>query len=63
MDRNLLKRRLRDIGRRAILPELARRDLVVDVLVRTRREAYGATYETLATEVREAVEALCSEES
>jgi len=61
--RNLLKRRIREIGRRATLPELTRRGLAVDVLVRVRREAYRADFATLAQEVSEAVEELCSDGS
>ena len=63
VDRNLLKRRLREIGRREILPRLdaaGRRD---DVLIRARGRAYGVGFESLAQEVREAVEGLCSDES
>lgn len=64
VERNLLKRRLREIGRRSVLPELERRGRSVDVLVRARREAYRAGFETLAEEVRQAVEeALWSDES
>lgn len=63
MDRNLLKRRIREIGRREVLPELSGRGHAVDVLVRARGEAYKADFETLAAEIREAVEALCSEAS
>ena len=63
VDRNRLKRRLREIGRRSVLPALAGNERTVDVLVRVRREAYGASFEELAREVGEAVEALWSEAS
>lgn len=61
--RNLVKRRLREVGRRIILPWLDGRGLRVDVLVRARRSAYDASFATLAAEVTNAVEGLWSEES
>jgi len=63
VDRNRLKRRLREIGRRSVLPELNGRGEAVDVLVRARRDAYGAGFAALARELTEAVEALCSDAS
>ena len=63
VERNTLKRRLREIGRRSILPALAGRGLAVDVLVRTRGEAYSATFAALEEELSKAVEALCSDAS
>lgn len=63
VDRNRLKRRLREIGRRRVLPLLADRGGVVDVLVRARRDAYRATFDELLRDVREAVEVLWSDES
>jgi ribonuclease P protein component len=61
--RNRVKRRLREIGRRRVLPWLADRGLARDVLVRARWKAYEAGFDELAREVEEAVEALCSPES
>lgn len=61
--RNRVKRRLREIGRRRVLPRLARRELHRDVLVRARWKAYEASFEELRREVEEAVEELCSPES
>lgn len=63
VDRNLLKRRLREIGRRETLPALEVRGARKDVLIRARPPAYAAEFDTLAREVREAVEELCSDES
>ena len=63
VDRNLLKRRLREIGRRQILPDLDSKGRRADVLIRARWRAYGVDFESLAREVREAVEGLCSDES
>jgi len=42
VERNLLKRRLREIARRDLLPALERRQLNIDIIVRAKREAYEA---------------------
>jgi ribonuclease P protein component len=63
VDRNLLKRRLREIGRRRVLPALDACGKPTDVLVRARSRAYGAEFETLARELCEAVEGMCSDGS
>ena len=63
VERNRLKRRIREIGRRTILPEAARRGQAVDVLVRARPEAYLAAFGALEEGIREAVEALWSDAS
>jgi len=47
VDRNLLRRRLREILRRDWLPEVAGRQEAVDVLVRARADAYGLSFEAL----------------
>ncbi|NJD17695.1 MAG: ribonuclease P protein component [Gemmatimonadetes bacterium] len=60
VERNGLKRRIREIGRRAVLPEAARRGLAVDVLVRARSDAYEAGFGVLGSEIRESLEALWS---
>jgi ribonuclease P protein component len=60
VDRNLLKRRLREIARRPLLPGLDAAGRHVDVLIRARGRAYGADFETLAREAGSAVEGLCS---
>jgi ribonuclease P protein component len=62
VDRNLLKRRLREIGRRDLLPALDASGRPLDVLIRARGQAYRIGYSQLALEVREAVEGLCSDE-
>jgi ribonuclease P protein component len=49
--RNLLKRRLREILRREVLPRLDGAGMWVDVLVRARREAYGAPFVELKSEL------------
>lgn len=58
VERNLLKRRLREIARRRLLPELERRGVAVDVLVRVRRGAYDAGFEELSAELEHAREEL-----
>ena len=60
VDRNLLKRRLREIGRRQVLPGLQAAGKQVDILIRARAGAYGADFDTLSREAGEAVEGLCS---
>ena len=61
VDRNVVKRRLREIGRREILPGLDAAGRPSDVLIRARWKAYEATYEELSYSVREAVTELCSD--
>ncbi len=56
--RNRLKRRLREIGRLEVLPRMWGRGSGVDVLVRARRRAYGATYRQLADAWTRALELL-----
>jgi ribonuclease P protein component len=60
VQRNLVKRRLREIGRTEILPRLAECGRPLDVMVRTRVEAYDASFDALRAELREVVEGLCS---
>jgi ribonuclease P protein component len=58
--RNLLKRRLRDIGRRKVLVRLRGAGRGIDVLVRARRSAYRASYRQLEGEWMSVVEGVCS---
>jgi ribonuclease P protein component len=60
VERNLVKRRLREIGRRSALPQLDEAGVHLDLLLRARRSAYGVSYETLEVEVKSVVEELCS---
>lgn len=53
VERNRLKRRLREILRTELLPRLDRVEPPVDVLVRARREAYEASYGGLRDELIE----------
>jgi ribonuclease P protein component len=54
VERNKLKRRLRELVRMRMLPVLA----PMDLLVRARREAYGATFEMLRDDISDAAERL-----
>ena len=56
VERNKLKRRLREVLRLEVLPRLRDRNLAVDVLVRARREAYNATYAQLQQELIDLLE-------
>jgi len=55
-----LKRRLREIGRREILPRLEAEGLTLDLLIRARAEAYTAGYRELRDELAEVIEEICS---
>ena len=63
VDRNLVKRRLREIGRRMALPRFEQAGLSLDVLFRARRSAYAADFGALEGEVTTVVEGLCSRSS
>lgn len=60
--RNLIKRRLRELSRREVLPRLRQSSLSLDLLIRVRREAYDATYRELRMELLKVTEELCSGE-
>jgi ribonuclease P protein component len=60
VDRNRVKRRLREIGRLEVLPRLRNENLSLDLLVRARREAYEASFRQLREELLEVTEELCS---
>ena len=49
--RNRVKRRLRELLRTALLPQLATRADAVDLVVRASPEAYSATFTALAGDV------------
>jgi ribonuclease P protein component len=63
VQRNRLKRRLREIVRIEILPGLAAHGVCVDILVRARAEAYEASFTTLRDELLSLREWLCSQRS
>jgi ribonuclease P protein component len=63
VERNLLRRRLREIGRRELLPELRRRGCNADLLVRTRPHAYQVPFPELRAELIHLTERLCPDAS
>jgi ribonuclease P protein component len=60
VQRNRLKRRLREIGRFVVLPRLNSEACFVDVLIRARPEAFIASFEQLREELEEVHEWICS---
>ncbi|CAN5806750.1 MAG: ribonuclease P protein component [Gemmatimonadetes bacterium] len=58
--RNLLKRRLREIGRTLVLPALREAAAPLDVLIRARPEAYSASFEALRDGLARMTEEICS---
>lgn len=63
VDRNLLRRRLRELGRRYVLPRLRDAGRPLDILVRARPDAYAAAYAELRSELTSLTERLCSDVS
>ena len=63
VDRNRLKRRLRELGRRRLLPALAEAGISADILIRARPDAYDATFEELRRQVLELAHTLCRDAS
>jgi len=60
VDRNRLKRRLREVGRTAVLPRLRTEGLELDLLVRVRPGAYRAGFGRLKEELTGVTEEVCS---
>jgi len=60
VDRNRLKRRLREVGRTEVLPRLNEAGASMDILFRARREAYDARYAELAAQMAEVTVSVCS---
>ena len=60
VERNRLKRRLREIGRTVVLPALRNSGAALDVLLRARPEAYAAPYDELRHDLQALTEELCS---
>lgn len=60
VERNLLKRRLRELGRTRVLPALWDAGRSMDVMVRARPEAYDASFAELRDELDLMTEGLCS---
>lgn len=62
VERNLVKRRLRELGRTVLLPALRNHGVHRDVLLRARPDTYGAPFERLRADVLRLTEELCSQE-
>ncbi|MGH7448642.1 MAG: ribonuclease P protein component, partial [Longimicrobiales bacterium] len=60
VERNVVRRRLREVLRIEVLPRLAACGLAADVLVRARRDAYGVPYDELRNELVSWTEKRCS---
>jgi ribonuclease P protein component len=60
VQRNRLRRRLREIGRTVLLPGLNDQGCFADVLVRARPEAFFASFGQLRDELVEVQEWICS---
>lgn len=60
VERNRLKRQLREALRQLVLPRLETGGVVADVLVRARREAYEASSAALRAELEQWVARRCS---
>ena len=59
VERNRLRRRVREIARREWLPVAWGRERQVDVLIRARREAYERSFDEFLAIVLESVERPC----
>lgn len=59
VERNLLRRRLREIGRTVLLPRLRERGCSLDLLIRARPRGYDASFPDLRDELTRLTERLC----
>lgn len=60
VQRNLVKRRLKEIARVGLMPRLKKDNKRLDVLIRARRQAYGRRFSALDGEAKSALEKICS---
>lgn len=60
VERNTLKRRLKEIARTRVLPRLWESGRSLDLLMRARREAYEAAFAELVEEIDVVMEEACS---
>jgi ribonuclease P protein component len=58
VDRNRVKRRLREVARRELLPRLKKAERPWDVLIRARRGAYRVGYQQLRRDLMDVCEEL-----
>jgi ribonuclease P protein component len=60
VERNQVRRRLRELGRTVLLPGLRNLSGSVDVMLRARPESYDASFAELQADVAALTEDLCS---
>ena len=60
VERNKLKRRLKEIARTRVLPRLWEDGRSLDLLMRARKEAYQAAFVELGEEIDAVMEEACS---
>ncbi len=63
VERNRLKRRIRESARLELLPRCWEQGVALDILIRARPQAYDADFGLLRNEIRELAEQLCSHSS
>jgi ribonuclease P protein component len=63
VERNRLKRRLRESARLELLPRCLDRGAAQDILIRARPLAYEAGHQQLREEIRKLAERICSQSS
>lgn len=61
VERNRVRRRLQEIARRSWLPEAWEERREIDLLLRARPAAYGASHDGLRRAVLAAIDDLCSD--
>lgn len=60
VERNLVKRRIREVLRQDVCPRLVAQGIAADVLVRARKVTYDAAYGELRSELMAWTDMLCS---
>jgi len=60
VQRNLVKRRLKEIARTNLLPNLRKQNRRLDILIRAKKKAYRSDFSWLESEAKEALKAICS---
>ncbi len=60
VQRNLVKRRLKEIARTSLLPSLKKTNRRLDVLIRAKKKAYRSDFSWLEREANVALKTICS---
>ncbi len=63
VERNKLKRRIRESARLELLPRCREQAVAVDILIRAQPRAYEAEFGQLREEIKELAEEICSHAS